>query len=503
MDIQEALTIIKKHKKTNFNNVSAEDKNKFQDFISSCSTEQIQEIFPHLMSVDEHSICYIKTKQAEKQGFNLKTHLSSLLNDVLPTSDKDIISRLDINDEMIYMHNIRGLYSTDEFYPSYHPKQIEGRKNIERLIGDFTNNDSVLAQKLKETLDLYPLRIHIAKSNKDSTINGNADFSNKQFTLTITESALDENNLDKLPGMLAHELSHLIDYASRPDGYMGHMAGEETFADIYGQKIAENAGYDSRPWARYIADNDKREYYAKGIRPSGSFRLDSILQSESQEKRIGSNLVEAINKDISQYQKIRENLMSDDSKDRLTKVTAAADTIFTDILNQLNISDKTQAADIKHNKYCLMGIMKSIQNNYPHDQLEILPDNLSVIQSNEQFIKHCQQSKSLSRYVKTTQNIDTEKNIKIGTLFIMTNITDYDVYKNNQADDLSHDNHANIIVGKSTQTGEPLLSAFSEENIAYHPNTFKKGYLVDVVGYLNDYENQRALSQYNIKNYNR
>ena len=130
MDIQEALTLIQKQKKTNFNNVSAEDKNKFKDFISSCSIEQIQEIFPHLMSVDEHSICYIKTKQAEKQGFNLKTHLSSLLNDVLPTSDKDIISRLDVNDEKIYMHNVRGLYTTDEFYPSSHPKSIEGRKTI-------------------------------------------------------------------------------------------------------------------------------------------------------------------------------------------------------------------------------------------------------------------------------------------------------------------------------------------------------------------------------------
>ena len=66
MDFQEALILIKKHKKTNFNNVSAEDRIKFKDFMSSLSSEQIQEIFPHLISVDEHSISFIKTKQAEK-----------------------------------------------------------------------------------------------------------------------------------------------------------------------------------------------------------------------------------------------------------------------------------------------------------------------------------------------------------------------------------------------------------------------------------------------------
>ena len=488
MILEESLDIIRKNKINDFAHVTDDTRIRFKNLLSVLSDDEKKIVFSELMSVDKHSLCYVNSKLAENKGFSLTNHLYSLLNEIVPSQNKDVISRINVNNDIIYLHNARNLYSTNEFHNQDSDQYIHGTKITQRLVEDFANNESPVSKKLKELIDIYPLQIKIAKSKQGDTINGNAVFyDNKALILTINDLAFKEDNINKLPGMLAHELSHLIDATSRPQGYIGHIAGEETFADICGQIMAENAGYDSRPWARYIAEHDKREYFAKGLRPSGQFRLYTIMQSESSDKQKGTNLSEVINEDIKNYKQIREFFMADETKDRETKVIAAATTIFGDVVDKIDVSDKTAKDSFKCNKYCLMAIAKNMQKFRTNTPMSMLPNDLRTLQSNEKFIQHCLNDKNLKQYVRLTNNIDEETKLNIGTMFVMTNINSHEVNSNNEASNLSNDNHANIVIGRNPETGKPLLSAFSSERIGYHPNTFKKGYLIDLPRYLTDY----------------
>ena len=492
--VERGLDIIKSYRQNDYADVPQDVCEEFKKIIASVSGDERNRLFESLLSTDETSYCTVKTKLLEAQGFNLNTHIDNLINglDLSSQQKKQLQDRCKINNDIIYGYSIRRLYSTSEKYPPDAPEHINGVQKIERLIADFTANDSSVAKQLKNILEKYPLEISIAKSEKEDTLNGSADFYNGKIELVINDKAI--NSTDELPGLLAHELSHVIDFTQRPDKYLGHMAGEESFADLCGQVMAEKAGYDSRPWARYMKDNDQRDYYAKGIRPSGGFRYDTILLSESDEKSEGTNFAEKINKDILKYAAVRSAIKedpqyydADPEKARLNRVLASTGKIFGDIAKDLQFKEH-EINKFPKNKYCLMGVMKQLKKFEGSMPMNIIPDTADVLQSNAEFIKHCLNNNQLKQYVRVTEDINSEKNLMSGTMFVMTNIDKKESYDKQAADDLTGSNHANIVTGRSSDNGRPLLSAFSEERVGYQPKTFVKGYLVDIPRYLKDYK---------------
>lgn len=498
--------IIKRYKQTDYQDVSDDARDDFVRIFNQLlksdkenSTQHAMSLWTYADSLGDHTIFEVMTKIHERRGFSLDKHIEALIDklDFSEQQKQELSGRCKINNDVYYMYQKRRLYKTGVNLSHDASEYIEGKQKISHLIDDFKDNDSLVAEQLRIMLEKYPIDVEIAKGDD---INGSMETTKDRLKLTINEGAI--KNTELLPGLLAHEIAHALDYTQRPEKYLGHFAGEETFADLCGQLMAEKAGYDSRPWARYIKENDTREYYVKDIRPSGSFRYDTIIKSESEEKRRGSNFAEKISNDVALYSKIRNFVLKDPQyqdvdpeKARLKRVFAAARTVFDDISDNLHIS-KDELKGIPPNKYCLMGIIKNLRSFQRQVPMAIIPNDAIAKQSPQLFIAHILNDNNLQKYVQVTQDINSEINAKPGCLFIMTNLDKKDNYSSANAEDLNGSNHANVVIGRSAENGNVLLSAFSEERVGYQPKTFKKGYLVDIPRYLCDYT-RSSLNQRN------
>ena len=493
--------IIKRYKQTDYQDVSDDARDDFVRIFNQLlksdkenSTQHAMSLWTYADSLGDHTIFEVMTKIHERRGFSLDKHIEALIDklDFSEQQKQELSGRCKINNDVYYMYQKRRLYKTGVNLSHDASEYIEGKQKISHLIDDFKDNDSLVAEQLRIMLEKYPIDVEIAKGDD---INGSMETTKDRLKLTINEGAI--KNTELLPGLLAHEIAHALDYTQRPEKYLGHFAGEETFADLCGQLMAEKAGYDSRPWARYIKENDTREYYVKDIRPSGSFRYDTIIKSES-----GSNFAEKISNDVALYSKIRNFVLKDPQyqdvdpeKARLKRVFAAARTVFDDISDNLHIS-KDELKGIPPNKYCLMGIIKNLRSFQRQVPMAIIPNDAIAKQSPQLFIAHILNDNNLQKYVQVTQDINSEINAKPGCLFIMTNLDKKDNYSSANAEDLNGSNHANVVIGRSAENGNVLLSAFSEERVGYQPKTFKKGYLVDIPRYLCDYT-RSSLNQRN------
>lgn len=137
---------------------------------------------------------------------------------------------------------------------------------------------------MKEILDNTEFTIAIRPKEQQPTPNGGAVFKKgnhgqkNEAVLMVSEVLFEENNKDILPGLLAHEMGHFIDFYNRPqdDGIkLKYMDGVETFADTMGVIIAKNAGYDCDGWANFLQQASE-----KGLNPpnthSGAHRAQTI-----------------------------------------------------------------------------------------------------------------------------------------------------------------------------------------------------------------------------------
>ena len=521
--LSRAFDIIKSYRGNNYADVTDEIRAEFCQIMAELPKEDKMSLFLELQNApDSKNLAMVSTKLNEKNGFDLKEHLGALIDRLdFSTAKKNEMKRrcFTENNQPVFTHMHYGymtqrLYAMSSSYPKDSPEQIEGEKKIRRLINDFMGNNSSTSQLLRDILKKFELNIEISKSD---VVNGRADVYNGKIILNITDKAIER--IDLLPGLLGHELAHVIDYAARPNKYLGHMAAEENFADLCGQLITEKAGYDSRPWGRYIKEIQEKEEKERGkerfdekkdMKALGKYRYDTIINSESDETRLGKDFAEKINKNISEYMAVRNRIRADSKYDdpdpekaRLNRALASTRKIFNEIAEKLQFSEQ-EIGMFPKNKYCLMGIMKQLKEQEENMPMNIIPKNAEILQSNAEFIKFCLKNNELKKYIKITEDIDEEKNLKPGSLFIMTNIDKKENYNEQKAEDLSGDNHANIIIGRSAENGKVLLSAFSEERIGYQPKTFKKGYIIDIPAYLKDYKEKNLLytRNANSKNFN-
>lgn len=139
---------------------------------------------------------------------------------------------------------------------------------------------------MKKILDNTNFTIAIRPKDQQPKPNGGAVFKKgnngekNEAVLMVSEVLFEEENKNILPGLLAHEMGHFIDFYNRPQDdavKLKYMDGAETFADTIGVMIAKNAGYDCDGWANFLQTESE-----KGTNPphthSGIHRAKAIYE---------------------------------------------------------------------------------------------------------------------------------------------------------------------------------------------------------------------------------
>ena len=230
----------------------------------------------------------------QENNFNLPKHLIALENKYLhdfPRSDFESITSKVLKekgrDNGVYELDDLVWWPTEKDMKKKCPPQNQDEHKIaiiKHYLKDFSSNDSEISKDLKEILDNTDFVIGIRPKEQQPTPNGGAVFKKgnngekNKAVLMVSEVLFEEQNKDILPGLLAHEMGHFIDFYNRPQddtAKLKYMDGAETFADTMGVIIAKNAGYNCDGWANFLKQESK-----KGINPpnthSGAHRAETI-----------------------------------------------------------------------------------------------------------------------------------------------------------------------------------------------------------------------------------
>lgn len=228
--------------------------------------------------------------------FNLVQHLTTLGNkyfqDFPENAQTSITSKiLEEKGRSNGVYDLGDLawWPTDEDMKKKCPKESQDPTKIaiiKKFLKDFSGNDSAISKDLKEILDNTEFTIAIRPKEQQPTPNGGAVFKKgnngqkNEAVLMVSEVLFEDKNKDILPGLLAHEMGHFIDFYNRPqkdDIKLKYMDGAETFADTMGVMIAKNAGYNCDGWANFLQSASE-----KGLNPphthSGIHRAKTIYE---------------------------------------------------------------------------------------------------------------------------------------------------------------------------------------------------------------------------------
>lgn len=229
--------------------------------------------------------------------FNLPKHFTVLVNkyfqDFSDNAQALIASKIfeeEGHPNSVYDLDNLGWWPTDEEMKEMCPKENQDPAKIaaiKKFLKEFSGNDSPISKDLKELLDnTEEFTIAVRPKKQQPTPNGGAVFQKgcngkkNKAVLMVSEVLFEEKNRDILPGLLAHEMGHFIDFYNRPqkdDIRLKYMDGAETFADTIGVMIAKNAGYDCDAWAKFLQTESE-----KGNNPphthSGIHRAKTIYE---------------------------------------------------------------------------------------------------------------------------------------------------------------------------------------------------------------------------------
>lgn len=260
----------------------------------------------------------VRNQEIEKEdGFNLQKHLAEgveyYCENMSEEQKKNFISRIGKG------NNIQHLSDLD-YFPTDHPEHLKdvyskdslmhkkGNAITQELLKEFCNANSRAGNDLKKILKNSEVDILIR--SKWDRPNGSASFKRKgngnekdKIVICLSDKMFADEHIDKLPGLLAHEASHILDFKKRSGGHHQYMDGAETYADITGQVMAAKAGYSSLYWGQFMndafnADGRKKMEFS----PDGDFRLRTIETAERiNPPSSGKNV-----RDLSSYKKYTE-----------------------------------------------------------------------------------------------------------------------------------------------------------------------------------------------------
>ena len=213
--------------------------------------------------------------------------------------------------------------NSDEFKSKvYAPDSDEHNYTVSRakeLLEKFSGNDSKVSQDLKNLLEHSDIEFRVRHDWKYP--NGSCAFKEGKFgeknKIVICLCDLGKTGDEALPGILAHELGHALDFSQRPAfARTQYMDGSETFADITGTALAVNAGVDPRGFAKFMGqDYDRKAKSGEGMQmlysPDGNYRRENFNLAFREMNRAKKN---------------REKMTLQDKIDGLRGVSSARET---------------------------------------------------------------------------------------------------------------------------------------------------------------------------------
>lgn len=276
------------------------------------------------------------------QKFNLETHLletaDKYCEGMSDEQKKKLFSRItcDMGNKGI---NSQKIYNLDELSPKNFPtdnkiKEMENAdkrpllptenqlhqeavKKVKALIKDFTANNSLVSKDLAKLLDENNTELTI-RIKKWGTINASVALKkkekegekNKMIIFVSDEMFKKQPFHEALPGLLAHEFGHPLEFQRRPKGHeTEYMDGCETTADIIGTQLAVNAGYDSRAFGKFMSKDFENTGLIYDCTPTGDFRgntIDSAYHEMTQIKQERTKGKNKLHKNRITAQKLRE-----------------------------------------------------------------------------------------------------------------------------------------------------------------------------------------------------
>lgn len=253
-----------------------------------------------------------------KDDFNLQKHLTELTDyyceNMSEEQKKIFTSRIGRGNDIQHVPDL-------DYFPTDHPEDLtdayaknsfmheRGNAITKELLKEFCDAGSKPGNDLKEILENSEIEIIIR--SKWQRPNGTASFKRKEndkekdkIVICLSDQMFTDEHIDKLPGLLAHEMSHILDFQKRSGGHIQFMEGAETFADTTGQIMAAKAGYSSLYWGHFMNDAFNADGRKKmPLSPDGDFRLKTIEMSE----KINPPKPEKNIRNLSSYKKYSES----------------------------------------------------------------------------------------------------------------------------------------------------------------------------------------------------
>lgn len=180
--------------------------------------------------------------------------------------------------------NLTEMKAEGKLLPETDEKYKKSADKINAMIKDFCNNDSKVSRDLKKLLEAKDTEIIIG-IRKWGRINASAALLKKEnesdkntIVLMVAEEMFHDTPYNKeLPGFLAHEFGHVLEFNKRPEGSeTEYMDGAETSADIIGTQLAVNAGYDCRAAGEYMGKDFEENHIVYDGTPTGDFRRETM-----------------------------------------------------------------------------------------------------------------------------------------------------------------------------------------------------------------------------------
>ncbi len=247
------------------------------------------------------------TDKQENAEFNLPEHLTKLVEkygDGFGREDKEklianIRQKKDNPEEDYYLQDLTWWPDKEDLEKKAPPEHQDPDKikEINNILTKLRGGNAQINKDLNEILSNTELTIAIRpdweKTNGGMVFQRGGNGEKNKALLFVASVAFNEENKAALPGLISHEMGHLVEFSQRPpapekevtfdNGEKGladpnkvwYMDGAETAADTFGEMIAQNAGYSSRAFGEFMgkeSGNGNNPDHS----PRGDFREKNI-----------------------------------------------------------------------------------------------------------------------------------------------------------------------------------------------------------------------------------
>ena len=179
--------------------------------------------------------------------------------------------------EVYYLSDLAG-YPDKEWLDKKTPSEAQDEKLLgeaKEIIDNLRNGNGKINQDLNDFLNKTDLVIKI-RPDWDKPNGGMVLNKEKQQAILLLPPANVIDQYDKiLPGIISHEMGHLVDFYQRPQApakeitcsngekitadpnKLSYMDGTETATDALGEMLAQNAGYSCRTFGKYMGEESR------------------------------------------------------------------------------------------------------------------------------------------------------------------------------------------------------------------------------------------------------